>query len=1197
MKSCQTLRMIVMVCTVWLAAIAGLTVHAGDLSKAMPHVQGTRRIVLEQLEGLLAKNPQLQIIGQGSWLKTEAELVKKGGSISRKYADPLTHAIGASDHDLRLVMNMKEGKNGLTPAQVEELASRWKEVQKGLKEGIEKIFEKADPKAIEKILMQYGFAAEEAGAIAKNGAGEVVAKILNSVNLYSPPQLIRGIVDEKTAAATFKRLGSIPNMNGRIIEGVWGQGAEAAIQEFEAGGRLFYRSSKGVIYAGFVDLAHMAEGYGRYSLGGAANMSMQWAEKATEALSEGDPKLVAKYLKRLKGTFNLAVKKGNLGSGAMAETFGQLETFIAQAEAEGAVLEKAGMQKFLHNARMEASLLGELARNPGSTDRQIIMAILDASSSSSRFAKVGEWFRNVWDTADNMVMFERGIQGAFLVFSVWQGSGAWGEKGMEQALRQAGMETAMLASLPVGAVLALTNCMLDQAKDTGYNLAVKPQEWNEFLAGISSVKGYEGETGLDRSIGELALKQASSEEVKRTVELQADNISKLKETGAPDSDATASSREAIKGKLIANMTPIVLAEWLRARKQIIVEYLDLLMELDYRMQNLVVRAHSNPALVSLEENGPASAELSLETDQNVREIEDLLGRMEAKIKPLGGKDKLVAFGYRATVEWDQDGQKKEVTSLGNVRNIFEPQTFQFSGRGSHEVNANLKIEVYVMVGGGLDEAADVSEAKPLLERTYERKIPLTVNVTTFARAKVEPLKEAKLETPKEATVGDIVKLSWNRTEMPNFKTGKYRVVLAKQGAKLDMTDFLMLSFDPSGGAMGDKLRFPVTVLSEKEENNRIDIEVQVPQVHEIKEAEQMELAFIFLDKEASLESQLKNATDALDKANEEMEKKMASMTPEEREDFEKKFEEELAKAEANPPAPPVSMEEVLPLPPGTVVSYPILVRPPAIQLKAPGGWQDQTDDRLFWRRVEKKAGSSTPGDHVFIEASFDINLDEAGQDGTMGAMIESNFAAIRKNNPARPVASSGFKGELVQYKPGRSDFPNVRHLSTGGEALLKKGKVYMGVSYQAKVSGFREVTRDEQGREVVLYDTRPDAEKEYEQLVKDIDELLGSMKMATTGQAGEPTASAEQPASEDAFVRLVPAKTECEPGEFVEIIAVVEKARSGSGPFRYEWSGNHEGSGEKVTFFASESGAYSVHVMVYGSRGLVGQASVEFKVQ
>jgi hypothetical protein len=1196
MRSRQATHNIALGCAVLLLLISK-SARAGSLTTAMPHVQGTRRIVLEQLEALLAKNPRLQIIGQGSWLKTPAELARKGGSISRAYADPLLG--GTSDQDLRFISNLKEGKNGMTPAQVEELAGQWRNVQKELKEGIEGIFKNADPKTIEKTLLQYGFNAEQAAAISKNGAGEVVAKILKSVNLYSPPQLIRGIVDEKTAAATFKRLGSIPNLGGRVIEGVWGEGAEAAVQEFESGGRLFYRASDGVLRAGFVDLVHMAEGYGRYSLGGAANMSLQWAEKAAEALNEGDPKLLAKYLKRLRSTFSLAVKKGNLGSGAMAESFSQLETFIVQAEAEGATLEKAGLQKFLRSARMEASLLSELARNPGAQDRQIIMAILDATSSGSRWGKVGEWFRSVWETADNMVIFERTLQGVFLVFSVWQVSGTWGEKGMEQALRQAGVEGAMLASLPVGAVLLLANHMLDQAKDTGYNLSVKSQEWNEFLAGISSVKGYEGETGLNRSIEELALKQASTEEVKRTVELQADNISKLKDFGVPDGDATASSRQAIKEKLITNMTPIVLAEWLSARKRIMTEYLDMLLELDYRMNNLVVRARSNPALVSLEQNGPASADLRLETDQNIREIEDLLGRMEAKIKPLGGKDKLVAFGYRATVEWDQDGQKKEVTSLGNLRNILEPQTFQFSGRGSHEVTANLKIEVYVMTGGGLDEAPDVSEAKPLLERTYERKIPLTVDVVTVARAKAEPLKEAKLETPKETTVGDIIKLSWDRKEVPNFKTGKYRVVLTKSGAKLDMADFMMLSFDPSGGVMGDKLRFPVTVLSEKEEGDRINIEVQIPQVHDIKETEQMELAFVFLDKEASLDSQLKNAMEALDKANEEMENKMAAMTPEEQEAFQKKFEEEMEKVAANPPPLPSSEEaNAMPLPPGTVISYPILVQPPSIQLKAPGGWEDQQDDRRFWRRVGKKAGSPTAGNHVFVDATYDIHLDAAGFDELTGGFIEENFANARKGaQTVRAVTSSGFKGELLQFKPYRNDSSSARHLSASGEALLKKGKVYMGVSYQTHVSGFREVTMDDQGREVVLYDTRPEADTEHERILKDINGLLGSMKMATTAKSGEPTAATEQAPGEDAFVRLVPAKTECESGEFVEIVAVVEKARSGSGPFRYEWSGNHAGSGDKVVFFASEPGSYPVHVMVYGSKGLIGQASVDLKVQ
>jgi len=182
MRSRQATLVIALGCAVSLFTIAEPSAWAGSLTNAMPHVQGTRRIVLEQLEALLGKNPQLQLIGQGSWLKTPAELAKKGGSISRAYSDPLLG--GTSDQDLKLVMNAKEGKNGLTPAQIEELAGRWKDVQKGLKEGIEKVFEKADPKAIEKILMQYGFNAEQAAAIVQTHffgqeGGNAVAAVLD----------------------------------------------------------------------------------------------------------------------------------------------------------------------------------------------------------------------------------------------------------------------------------------------------------------------------------------------------------------------------------------------------------------------------------------------------------------------------------------------------------------------------------------------------------------------------------------------------------------------------------------------------------------------------------------------------------------------------------------------------------------------------------------------------------------------------------------------------------------------------------------------------------------------------------------------------------------------------------------------------------------------------------------------------------
>jgi len=61
-------------------------VSAGPLplAKALPHVQGTRAIVLAQLEALLAKDPALQIVGLGSWLQSGAKAASKAGGVSRR---------------------------------------------------------------------------------------------------------------------------------------------------------------------------------------------------------------------------------------------------------------------------------------------------------------------------------------------------------------------------------------------------------------------------------------------------------------------------------------------------------------------------------------------------------------------------------------------------------------------------------------------------------------------------------------------------------------------------------------------------------------------------------------------------------------------------------------------------------------------------------------------------------------------------------------------------------------------------------------------------------------------------------------------------------------------------------------------------------------------------------------------------------
>lgn len=694
-------------------------VSAGPLTQSMPHVTGTRAIVLEQLEALLSADKELQFVGLGSWLRSGAQTTSKAGGVSRAYGDPLLG--GTSDHDLRLVM---QGKDEAA------MASRWIDAQTKLKKGIQSLFPSgSSPKAIEETLLRYGFSAEDAARASKLGAAQVADAVLQSVNIYAPPQLMKFVVDEKTAAATFKKLGAVPNLGGRVVEGVWGEGSLAATQEFEAGGRLFY-SGQGGVRSGFVDLVHMSEEYGRYSFGGAANMSVQWAEKAAEAMSSGDLSLVAKYMKRLKATWTLAIRKGGLKSGAMRTSLTNLNAFIAAAEqGESAVLEGGlNLQKFLRTARMQSSVLGQLARNSGSVDREIMLAILEAQPLS-RWEKVGTWFRDVWPSAENLAIFERTLQGAFLALSTWQVSGTWGEKGMEDALRQAGVEGAMLVSLPVGALMSLTNSFIENAKEFGYNSAVKPQEWREFLVGISSVTGYEGMTNVELSIEKLAVMAVSPASVQRAVEVQAFNISRLKETGAPESEETTAAREVIKNKLIAKMTPIVLAEWLRERKRLITIYLDHALDLDARMTNLILTVKTSPEPVALTTSGPADATAQLMTSEDLGGIQDLLARMEAAIRPLGGRQHIVPFSYRATLVYEQDGKVTEISTSTNLKDLLVPQTFRVSGRGSFPLAARFKLELRAPSLGTMDEARDVYDVQPLLTRTYERKIPFAITVT------------------------------------------------------------------------------------------------------------------------------------------------------------------------------------------------------------------------------------------------------------------------------------------------------------------------------------------------------------------------------------------------------------------------------------------------------------------------------------
>ncbi len=1153
---------------------------AGDLTQAMPYSQGTRKIVLEQLETLLANDKSLQIIGQGSWLRGPAA---KGAKLSRNYADPLLG--GTSDHDLRLVMQGDDG----------QVLAKWKSVRDQLAERIRGVFKGKSAAEIEKLLIQnYGYTVDQAAAIAKQGGDDVARLVLKSVNLYPPPQVMRNVVNDKTARALFTRAGAVPSLAGEMVEGVWGEGAPAMIQTFESQGRLFHNAG-GKVRAGFTDLVHMAEGYGKHTMGGYANMAFQWAEKAAEAAHAGDAEAMAKYLSRLKDNLERARAKGNLTSGVMDDFLRQIDDLAKQAKLGSAVFENPRLAALLKEARLNSKLLGELARNPGPVDRQIVEAIL--GRSAGRFGKFGEAMREVWEKADNWTMFERGLQGAFMAWSVMSVSGTWGEKGAEDALRQANCDIMFFVGLVPGFMGLMTNMVIDSAKDAGYDLAVSGQEYQDFLAGISSVKGYQGFTGSEKSIEQIAFGLASPVEVQRLVETQAWNIAQLKETGAgKDSEATAQAREGIKQALMKRMTPIVLREWSRVRKERMVRVIDQELMLDDLFNQVIFRVPA-PKVEIEEGKTEGSVELAVQSDADWPKIEAALQKIAADLQPLGGVKKDVQCDYRATLVWTQGNRRQELSSRHRIADVFTPQGFTFSEIGQQAVTAEFGLEIILFVAGGADVARDVMDAKPLLVRKYQRKIPVAVDVLRVARAKPKPPKSAVVSVPEKVGAGEVFTLRLDRAKLPDFKLGKYQVMLLQPGKKLTFEDAAVLEYDPSGSMNPEGVKQRVSVLADRSTPAAVEIDVQVRQVGEFAQAEAFDLALVKLDEKGSVTGELNQAMADLDKAQKEMDEAMAKMTPEQLAEMNRKMEEALAKLESGeaPPPPPADL-----LPPPPMYAIPIVIRPPQIDLKVPKGWTEPGGARSTIRQLQREQGNSASGNHVYVSARFTAKLVDAVEDRGNGDMVADLTMSARSRPGATvtPVKGiGGYAGEMVRRQVVPQSEDPWRYTLEGG-AILRRGDVFLAIETYVTVEGFRRVVRDNQGNEKVLYDTRAQADQIWAEIGPQIDELFASLGASAKTAAAEPSVKKDAVRGPEGEVRLEPAKTVCAPGEIIEIACVVDFPKSEDQPYRYEWGGNHAGEGDKVLFVASDPGRYGITVMVRNSAGkLVGSTSVDLQVK
>jgi hypothetical protein len=288
---------------------------------------------------------------------------------------------------------------------------------------------------------------------------------------------------------------------------------------------------------------------------------------------------------------------------------------------------------------------------------------------------------------------------------------------------------------------------------------------------------------------------------------------------------------------------------------------------------------------------------------------------------------------------------------------------------------------------------------------------------------------------------------------------------------------------------------------------------------------------------------------------------------------------------AGAPAEDMMQEE---LPETSVLHRPVLVRPPRIDFTPPEGW--------------------VAGDIKPTQVGFGRKLDRADPplslEGSIGLRLDSDVAwrnsVYQRDGQPMDVAIGDYKGQLLVRRTRRGEGEtndNPASAVAGGvaEGLLRNGATVLHVEVSVEGTGSRLVRTNDKGEKELAYDTRAEAVELGTQTFDAALTSLRAVKMASLKTPEDAPAPKDEVAGVT-HLRLVPAKTDLEPGEFCEVKCVVDFPKPGEDAVRWEWSGNHAGDGDTVTFFASAPGTYSLSVMVYSNQGLIGSTSIDLTV-
>lgn len=397
----------------------------------------TKDSVKSVVKGVLSnqKNPKLQMIGLGSWIS--------GGN----YKDPLNPNFKVpSDHDLRIVV--PKG----TPD--DEAIALWKSARENLKQSV---------------LQKFG--------------PEKGQKILETINVYPPDQLVKGVSSSSEAEKLLlNKYGTNPNLADGPIEGLFKESSQGWKQAYEAKkGRAFYYDPKtGNVVTTSPDLIHLEEGYGKITMGGMAETADDWIEHLDEALKKKDPLAVKKYLERLDDSLK---KSKDLARISHDDYLSRLIDKIDDGADELSDELVAEINRGVKQAKFESKALNVLSKGGFDKYGRIIAGILDRNNA--KWAR----FRNALGTIADNVPMDTLLQGVFVAFDSYQSYEAYKDGNYEDAYRQAFAAALSNVGLSVAIPAALTNAIIEDAKENGYILMVSRQDCEGLLVGECNMIG------------------------------------------------------------------------------------------------------------------------------------------------------------------------------------------------------------------------------------------------------------------------------------------------------------------------------------------------------------------------------------------------------------------------------------------------------------------------------------------------------------------------------------------------------------------------------------------------------------------------------------------------------------------------------------------------------------------------------------